>query len=121
MKAYSVDLRARLIAAYENKEGSQRQLAKRFNVALSTVYTWIKRYRTTGSVDALPHAGGAKPKLDTDQMAVLEHLLDQHRDATFEELTVALFERTGVQLHPSTLWRYSVRLNQTYKKNTARH
>ena len=35
--AYSEDLRSRVIAAWEAKEGSQRQVAQRFKVSLSFV------------------------------------------------------------------------------------
>ncbi len=31
MKAYSIDLRQKVINAYHNREGSQRELAKRFS------------------------------------------------------------------------------------------
>ncbi len=117
MKAYSLDLRQRLIEAYLNKEGSQRQLAKRFKVALSTVHLWIKRYRTTGTVAPRPHGGGARRKLNPDQEARLHQLLTQHSDATFEELAQTLFDQTGVRLHPTSLWRYSVAWDQTYKKD----
>lgn len=37
MKAYSIDLRQKLIDVYENEEISQRQLAQRFCVALSFI------------------------------------------------------------------------------------
>jgi transposase len=40
MKAYSIDLRQKLIDVYENEEISQRQLAQRFCVALSPYQWW---------------------------------------------------------------------------------
>lgn len=120
MKAYSLDLRERLIKAYLNKEGSQRQLAQRFQVSLSTAYSWIKRYRTTGTVAPRPHGGGAKRKLDPQAEATLAQLLKQQADASLEELAEALYSRTGVRVHPSTLWRYSLEMKQTYKKNLSR-
>ena len=43
MKAYSIDLRQRIIEAYENQEGSQRALAKRFKVSLSFIWTLDKQ------------------------------------------------------------------------------
>ena len=50
--AYSVDLRRRVIAAWENKEGSQRQLAQRFKVSLSFVRNLLRQYRSSGQVEA---------------------------------------------------------------------
>jgi transposase len=42
MKAYSVDLRQKIIDAHNQQEGSQRQLAKRFRVSLSNIYEFVK-------------------------------------------------------------------------------
>jgi transposase len=39
----SIDLRQRIIAAYEAKEGSQRQLAERFKVSLSFIRAPLKK------------------------------------------------------------------------------
>ena len=38
MKAYSLDFRQKIIDVYNKEEISQRQLAKRFDVALSFTY-----------------------------------------------------------------------------------
>jgi hypothetical protein len=43
MKAYSLDLRQKIIQVYENEEVSQRQLAKRFCVALSFIEKLLKQ------------------------------------------------------------------------------
>ena len=51
MKAYSVDLRQKVIDAYNQREGAQRQLAKRFRVSLSFVENLLKRYRSDGTVE----------------------------------------------------------------------
>jgi transposase len=46
----SVDLRQRILAAYDAKEGSQRQLAERFKVSLSFIRDLRRQHRETGSV-----------------------------------------------------------------------
>jgi transposase len=51
MRPYSNDLRLRVVQAYENHEGSMRQLAARFRLSLSGVRDLLTRYRTTGSAD----------------------------------------------------------------------
>jgi transposase len=55
----SIDLRQRVINAYKAKEGSQRQIAKRFQVSESFLKRLIRRYQETGSVKPRPHGGGA--------------------------------------------------------------
>lgn len=120
MAAYSNDLRQRVVGAYIAGEGSQRQLAQRFKISPTTVLSWIKRFRQTGTVDPAPHAGGAPAKLDTKGLALLERLIKEQPDATLAELANRLEAQLGVRLHESTVWRYSKRLKQTYKKNDAR-
>ena len=44
MKAYSLDLRQKIIDVYEQEEISQRQLAKRFRVALSFIVKLLRQY-----------------------------------------------------------------------------
>jgi transposase len=50
MKAYSIDLRQKIIDTYQAGDISQRQLAERFRVALSFIEKLLKQYRETGSI-----------------------------------------------------------------------
>ncbi|MBW4592880.1 MAG: hypothetical protein KME46_08140 [Brasilonema angustatum HA4187-MV1] len=58
MKTYSTELRQKIIDAYNNEEGSQRQLAKRFSVSLSFVQSVLRRFRFCDTVEAKLHSGG---------------------------------------------------------------
>ncbi len=55
MKAYSIDLRQRIVAAWEGRVGCQRAIAQRFSVSPSCVEKLVQRQRTTGSVAAPRH------------------------------------------------------------------
>lgn len=68
---YSVDLRKRVIQAYQAKEGSLRQLAERFKVSLSFVRDLTRRYRETGKVEPHPHGRGAQAKLGDSEVSVV--------------------------------------------------
>jgi transposase len=57
MRPYSRDLRLRVVQAYENREGSMRQLAVRFRLSLSCVRDLLTRYRATGGVAPKPPYG----------------------------------------------------------------
>ena len=46
--ALSVDLRERVLASHERREGSQRVLAERFGVSLGTVNGWLRQAREEG-------------------------------------------------------------------------
>ena len=81
MKAYSVDLRQKVIDAYNQQEGSQRQLAKRFRVSLTFIENLLKRYRTDGTVEPRAHGGGQVAKLSPEQEAVVADLVAENNDA----------------------------------------
>ena len=50
VKAYSLDLRQKVVDTYQNESISQRQLAKRLGVAKSFAIKLLKQYRETGSL-----------------------------------------------------------------------
>jgi hypothetical protein len=52
MAAYSIDLRQKILSAWQNFEGTQRELAKRFKVSLSFLRDFLRRYRETGEIAA---------------------------------------------------------------------
>src|SRR3954471_19398173 len=60
-RAYSMDLRERVVAAVADEGLSRRQAAARFGVSDSTAINWLKRVARTGSV-APGQIGGHKPK-----------------------------------------------------------
>lgn len=114
--AYSTDLRQRIVNAYEAQGGSQRQLAKRFQVSLSFVKRLISRYRTTGSIKAKPHGGGALPKIKTSEREQLQQLVGEQPDALLRELCERWEHHKGVKVSIATMHRQLQQLRLTTKK-----
>ena len=114
MKAFSNDLRERIIAAVERKELTIRQIAHHFGVNPCSVVRILKRYRDTGSVNPDPHGGGHPSKLDAAAQARLLELVRQHPDATLAELRDLL----GIQCSITTIFRVLKRHEITRKKKT---
>ena len=119
MKAYSLDLRQKIIDVYHNESISQRQLAQRFNVANSLIIKLLKQYRETGNIKPLAHGGGGKLKVNREQLELLAELIEQNNDATLEELCQMFLDRTKVTVSRATMGRMSQRLNLTVKKNAS--
>ncbi len=113
---HSNDLRQRVIDAYIAKAGSQRQLADRFQVSLSFVQRLVRRYQKTGQVTPLPHAGGATPKVNPEDLSIVQQLVDEQPDAILSELCERLANRSGIQISSSTMYRAVQRLELTTKK-----
>ena len=116
----SMDLRQRVIAAYQAKEGSQRQLATRFKVSLSFVRDLTRRYRQTGTVKPKPHGGGAAAKLGQSQLLIVKALVEAQPDALLEELCTGLAQNSGINVSVSTMQRAVERLCLSVKKNPTR-
>ena len=116
MKAYSVDLRQKIIDAYNQREGSQRQLARRFRVSLSFIENLLKRYRTDGTVEPRVHGGGQVAKLRPEQEAVLATLIEENNDAILVELCAQLEQSVGIRISRATMGRYVQKLKLTPEK-----
>ena len=112
MKAYSIDLRQRVVAAYDAREGTQEQVAARFAVSTSWVRKLLRQRRATGSIDPRPHGGGHAPAFDAPAEAKLRQAVRDDSDATLEELGRA----AGVACSASAVYRALHRLGVTRKK-----
>jgi transposase len=114
MRAYSNDLRERIVAAVERGELSIRQIARLFSVSLSCVVRLLQHKRRTGSVQPKPHAGVPPRKLDASAEARLLELIKAQPDATLAELR----DRLGIPCSLMTIARALERHKITRKKKT---
>jgi transposase len=112
---YSQDLRERVISAVRAKKQSLDQIAQTFGVSPATVDNWVRRWRETGSVAALPWAGGAKRSL-RDCVPAIRAEVVQQPDATLEELCARVKAATGVHANASMMCRELQRLDLPRKK-----
>jgi transposase len=114
MRAYSNDLRERIVAAVERGEHSLRQLALLFSVSLSCIVRLLQLQRRTGSVQPKPHGGVPPRKLDAAAEARLLELVRAQPDATLAELR----DRLGIPCCLMTIARALERHQMTRKKKT---
>ena len=119
MKAYSPDLRKRVIAAVRNTNLSQPEIANAFSVSLSTVENWWRTWQLTRRTEPLPYAGGAKRKLKPCAAAI-QQAVKKQPDATLDELCVTVAATTTVQANASMMCRELQIFNLPRKKVTAR-
>ena len=112
MKAYSHDLRERVVRACDERRGTRQAIADLFGVSTAWVRRLLQRRRQTGSFAAKPHAGGPAPKVDDGARQRLAALVAAQPDATLAELQ----ERLGTPVHVSTIARALTRLRLPLKK-----
>ena len=113
MKAYSIDLRERVVAACDARDGTREQVAARFAVSVSWVRKLLRQRRDTGSIAPRPHGGGRAPAFDAAAAARLREAVRADDDATLEELGRA----AGVACSASAVYRALDRLGITRKKS----
>jgi transposase len=114
MKAYSSDLRAKIVAAVE-AGSSKAEVARVFHVGLSTVKRYLTQQHQTGSLTPKRHPGRA-PTIRPDQRPLLVAQLDAHPAGFLDEHCTWWAEQTGIRVSPSTMSREIKRLGYTRKK-----
>mgnify|MGYP001137108387 CR=1 FL=1 len=86
-KAYSADMRGRVIAEVEGG-ASRREAAEEFEVSASTAIIWVKCFRETGRCAAKPRGGSVSP-LDKHADFLLG-LIEKQSDLTLDEVVLLM-------------------------------
>ena len=117
MQAYSLDLRQRIVRAYEQGQGSIAEVAEQFSVSVAFVNKLLRQWRETGDLAPLPHGGGKPASLSDRQLQLLRRRVQQQGDASLAELQGLLSEQEQVYVHLSTISRALARLGLSRKKS----
>lgn len=115
MRAYSPDLKERLVRAVANGQ-PMREAARRFEVAVTTVKRAVVRQCETGSLARKPIPGRARA-ISREQEAILLARLQAEPDATVLEHCAWWAEHQGHHLSEATMWRALRRVGWTHKKS----
>lgn len=113
MKAYSIDLRERVVAASDAGDATREQVAARFSVSVPWIRKLLRRRRETGSIAPKPRGGGRAPSFDGEAAGRLRAAVRADDDATLAELARA----SGVSCCASAVHRALTRLGITRKKS----
>lgn len=116
MRAYSLDLRKRVLAAYQKGDSTLNEIAERFSVSRSFIVKLAKRYRETGTLQPKPHRGGRVKTVDPDALVTLYR---EDNDAVLREFQTRLKERYGITASISSIDRAFRRLGITRKKRAS--
>jgi transposase len=115
-KAYSEDLRERVIAAVE-AGATRRAAAAQFKVSVSSAIRWVQRWQTDWAIAAKPRGGSVSPL--EDHAAALAGLVAEQPDLTLDEFCAVLQERE-IATSRVSVWRFFSRHGVSFKKNSAR-
>lgn len=112
MRTLSLDLRERILAAYDNDEGTREEVARRFRVSLGMVKKLLQQRRQTGDIGPRHHLAGRKPMIVATHQSQLRALLAKKNDLTLRELRDA----TGLKCSLQAIHVVLAKMALTYKK-----
>ena len=117
-RAYSSDLRERVVGAVERGGMSRHSAAAHFGVAVSTAINWVARFRRTGSVAPGQMGGHKRRKIAGEHRS---WLLARCRGGAFtlRGLVAELAER-GLKVDYHSVWDFVHAEGLSFKKNRSR-
>ena len=115
-KAYSADMRERVIAEVEGG-ASRREAAEEVEVSASTAIIWVKCFRETGRCAAKPRGGSVSPL--EEYADFLLGLIKKEPDLTLDEVALAM-RKHKIPGSRTAVWRFFKRHKITFKKKPAR-
>ncbi len=117
MQAYSLDLRQRVVAAYENGAETIMEVAERFEVSDSFIKKLLRRKRKTGEIAPVGQRGGQPRRLSDRHRQWLLKTVAARPDITLGELAERLRDEQNLAASVPTLCRELRGLNLRRKKS----
>jgi transposase len=112
MRTLSLDLRERILASYDNDEGTRVEIAHRFRVSLGMVKKLLQQRRHTGDIAPRYRFCGRKPMIVGAHQKQMRTLLARKSDLTLKELRAA----TGLCCSLQAINVVLGKMGLTYKK-----
>ena len=113
MRTRSLDLRQRILDAYDQDEGTRAEVAQRFRVSLGMVKKLLQQRRRTGDIAPRHRLAGRKPRILAPHRSQIRTLLSRKNDMTLKELRPSL----GLECSVQALHVVLGKLGLTYKKD----
>jgi transposase len=117
-RAYSDDLRRKLLNAHRRGEGSLSQLAQRFDVSFGWARKISATLRSTGKMERPPGGPrGPSSKLTDAMRQDLRNWIGKQADLTLAELQVRLYEQRDLEISVTRLWQVLKQMGLRLKKS----
>src|SRR5215207_7210493 len=116
MKAYSLDLRRRVLTAALRSNHTIPEVAELFGVSMAFVNKMLRLHRAGEDLAPRPHGGGHTPRLGARHHKLLRAAVAANNDATLGELRQHLAAKSRVGISDSTVSRALKALGLPRKK-----
>ena len=112
MATISLDLRQRILMAYDRGDSTRDEISRRFEVSLGFVKKLIQQRRHTGDIGSRHHRSGRKPLILACHRLDLRTLLAKQPDLTLTEIR----DRLGLACTIQAIHYVLADMGLTYKK-----
>lgn len=112
MRTLSLDLRERILASYDNDEGTRLEVAERYKVSEGMVKKLLQQRRRTGDIRARHRNSGRKPVIVNAHRQRIRKLLGKKPDMTLVELR----DQLGLNCTIQAVFYVLDDMGLTYKK-----
>ena len=116
MKAYSLDLRQRVLSAALRGDRTIPEVGELFGVSATFVNKLLRLHRAGEDLAPRPHGGGHTPRLGARHHKLLRAAIASNNEATLGELREHLAARADVAVSEATVSRALSRLGLPRKK-----
>jgi transposase len=86
MRMISLDLRERIVAAYDEQQGTREEIGRRFRVSTAMVKKLLAQRRRIGELGPQRHRCGRKPLFNDGDRKRLRELVARQPDVTLAEM-----------------------------------
>jgi len=118
MKAYSLDLRQKVLAAAVRGDRTIHEVADSFGVGTTFVDKVLALHRKGEDLAPRPHGGGYPARLLPRHEKLLRAEVRRRQDSTLEELRTHLAAEAGLVVSAATVSRALARLDLPRKKKS---
>ncbi|MDH0032589.1 MULTISPECIES: IS630 transposase-related protein [unclassified Acinetobacter] len=115
MRAYSLDLRKKVMAAYHQTQ-HKSEVCKRFNIARSTLDEWILLEQTTQDLKPLPAIRNGRP-FSIKDLESFEEFVKSTPFTQIRDLLDPFEQKFGYKVSYSVLWRGLHKIGRAKKRN----
>lgn len=96
-RTISLDLRERILEAYDEGKATREQVSRRYQVSLGMVKKLLQQRRHCGDIQARHHLAGRKPLIVAEHRAEIGLLLKKKPDLSLKQLREAIGLKCSLQ------------------------
>jgi transposase len=116
-KAYSDDLRRKILQVWEEGEETQEQIGEDFRVSARYIRKILYQQRQTGKMERVPHHPGRKPRFTPLIREQMQVWLQEQPDLTLAELQEKLRQGSQLRVSLPSIWVVLKKMGLRLKKS----